>query len=96
MIKGGRQGKSQEYNRHTIEAVISERALRELYLKCFEIAVKEDRAYSIISSYNPVNGFWSASNYDVLTTILRKEWGFDGIVMTDWWAKGKYFFAQEG
>ncbi len=79
---------SQEFNRHTVEAVVSERALREIYLKGFEIAVKEGGAYSIMTSYNPINGFWSASNYDMLTTILRGEWGYDGIVMTDWWAKG--------
>ncbi len=79
---------SQEFNRHTVEAVVSERALRELYLKGFEIAVKEGGAHSIMTSYNPINGFWSASNYDMLTTILRGEWGYRGIVMTDWWAKG--------
>lgn len=78
---------SQEYQRNEVEAVVSERALRELYLKSFEIAVKEGGAYSVMSAYNPINGFWSASNYDLLTTILRGDWGFDGIVMTDWWAK---------
>lgn len=79
---------SQEYRRHHVEAVVSERALRELYLRSFEIAVKEGGAHSIMTSYNPINGFWSASNYDMLTTILRKEWGYRGIVMTDWWARG--------
>lgn len=79
---------SQEYQRHRVEAVVSERALRELYLRGFEIAVKEGGAYSIMTSYNPINGFWSSSNYDMLTTILRGEWRYDGIVMTDWWAKG--------
>lgn len=79
---------SQEYHRNDVEAVVSERALRELYLKGFEIAVKEGGAYSIMTSYNPVNGFWSSSNYDCLTTILRGQWKYDGIVMTDWWAKG--------
>lgn len=79
---------SQEYSRNDVEAVVSERALRELYLKGFEIAVKEGGAYSIMTSYNPVNGFWSSSNYDCLTTILRGQWKYDGIVMTDWWAKG--------
>ena len=78
---------SQEFRRHIVEAVVSERALRELYLKGFEIAVKEGGAYSVMSSYNPINGFWAAGNYDLLTTILREEWGYDGIVMTDWWAK---------
>ncbi len=79
---------NQEYKRNDVEAVVSERALRELYLKGFEIAVKEGKAYSIMTSYNPINGFWAASNYDLLTTILRDEWGYEGMVMTDWWAKG--------
>ncbi len=79
---------SQEKERHMVEAVVSERALREIYFKGYEIAVKEGGAYSIMTSYNPINGFWSSSNYDMLTTILRGEWGYDGIVMTDWWAKG--------
>lgn len=79
---------SQEFKRNDVEAVVSERALRELYLKGFEIAVAEGGAYSIMTSYNPINGFWSSSNYDMLTTVLRGEWGYDGIVMTDWWAKG--------
>ena len=78
---------SQEFHRHDVEAVVSERALRELYLKGFEIAVKEGKARSLMTSYNPVNGFWSASNYDLTTTILRGQWGYEGQVMTDWWAR---------
>ena len=78
---------SQEFHRHDVEAVVSERALREIYLKAFEIAVKEGGAYSLMTSYNPINGLWTASNYDLLTTILRGEWGYRGLVMTDWWAK---------
>ncbi|MDO4293913.1 MAG: glycoside hydrolase family 3 C-terminal domain-containing protein [Eubacteriales bacterium] len=78
---------SQEYRRHDADAVVSERALREIYLKGFEIAVKEGRAYSVMSTYGPVNGIWTAGNYDLLTTILRGEWGYRGMVMTDWWAK---------
>lgn len=77
---------NQETARHTVDSVVSERALREIYLKGFEIAVKEGEAASIMTSYNPVNGHWTASNYDLNTTILRKEWGYQGIVMTDWWA----------
>lgn len=77
---------SQEKYRNQVEAVISQRALREIYLKGFELAVKEGNAQSIMTSYNPINGHWAASNYDLNTTILRKEWGYTGIVMTDWWA----------
>ncbi len=79
---------NQEYCRNDAEAVVSERALRELYLKGFEIAVKEGNAFGVMTTYGPVNGLWTASSYDLLTTILREEWGFDGLVMTDWWAKG--------
>ncbi|QAY67269.1 glycoside hydrolase family 3 C-terminal domain-containing protein [Paenibacillus protaetiae] len=77
---------NQEQHRHKVNAVVSERALREIYLKGFEIAVKQGGANSVMTSYNPVNGHWAASNYDLNTTILRGEWGFEGIVMTDWWA----------
>jgi len=80
-------GNNQEFSRHTVDTVVSQRALREIYLKGFEIAVKEGKAYSIMTTYNPVNGIWTAGNYDLVTTILRNEWGFDGFVMTDWWAK---------
>lgn len=78
---------NQEHSRSFVDAVVSERALREIYLKGFEIAVKEGQARSIMTSYNPINGLWTAGSYDLLTTILRKEWGYEGIVMTDWWAK---------
>ena len=77
---------SQEAERNRVNAVVSERALRELYLKGFEIAVKEGGADSLMTAYNPVNGHWCASNYDLNTTILRNEWGYRGIVMTDWWS----------
>lgn len=77
---------NQEKHRSKVNAVVSERALREIYLKGFEIAVKQGGSNSIMTSYNPVNGHWAASNYDLNTTILRGEWGFKGIVMTDWWA----------
>ena len=78
---------NQEFNRHTVDSVVSQRALREIYLKGYEIAVKEGGAYSIMTTYNPLNGIWTASNYDLNTTILRDEWGYKGIVMTDWWAR---------
>ncbi len=79
---------NQEYSRRWVDAVVSERALREIYLKGFEIAVCEGNARSVMTSYNPINGVWTASHYDLVTTVLRGEWGFDGIVMTDWWAMG--------
>lgn len=77
---------NQEFSRNYSDSVISERALREIYLKCFEIPVKEGGAHAIMTSYGAVNGIWAAGNYDLCTTILRKEWGFKGIVMTDWWS----------
>ena len=83
-------GNNQEVGRSTSDSVISERALREIYLKGFEIAVKEGGARSVMTTYGSVNGLWTAGSYDMCTTILRKEWGFDGIVMTDWWAKSNY------
>ena len=78
---------NQEKRRADYDVTVSERALREIYLKPFEIAVKEGKNVLIMTSYNSVNGFWSASNYDLTAKILRDEWGFENIVMTDWWAK---------
>ncbi len=78
---------NQEKNRNEIEALVSARALREIYLKGFEIAVRKGHAKSIMTTYNPLNGERNASSYDLLTTILRKDWGYEGIVMTDWWAE---------
>jgi beta-glucosidase len=79
-------GNNQEYRRHFLDSVISERALREIYLKGYEMIVKCGLCDSIMTTYGAVNGLWTAGNYDLTTTILRKEWGFKGIVMTDWWA----------
>ncbi|MBQ6797311.1 MAG: glycoside hydrolase family 3 protein [Clostridia bacterium] len=79
---------NQETERRMVDAVVSERALREIYLKGFEIAVKEGGTRSIMTTYNPLNGCWTASHYDLVTTVLRGEWGYDGIVMSDWWAAG--------
>ncbi len=79
-------GNNQETGRHTIDSVISARALREIYLKGFEIAVKTGKACSIMTTYGSVNGLYTAGSYDLTTTILRKEWGFSGVAMTDWWA----------
>lgn len=77
---------NQEMNRHFLESVVSERALREIYLKGFEIAVKYGNADSIMTSYGKLNGLWTAGSLDLNTQILRNEWEFDGIVMTDWWS----------
>lgn len=79
-------GNNRETRRHTINSVISERALREIYLKGFEIAVRKGGAVTVMTTYGSVNGLWTACSIDLCTTILRKEWGFDGLVMTDWWA----------
>ncbi|MBR5683680.1 MAG: glycoside hydrolase family 3 protein [Ruminococcus sp.] len=77
---------NQETNRHFIDSAVSERALREIYLKGFEIAVKEGNASTIMTTYGSLNGLWTAGNYDLNTIILRDEWGFRGLTMTDWWA----------
>ncbi|MCR5101245.1 MAG: glycoside hydrolase family 3 C-terminal domain-containing protein [Butyrivibrio sp.] len=79
---------TQESGRHTVEHIASERAIREIYLKGFEIAVKEGNAHAVMTTYGSVNGYYTSSNYALVTRILREEWGFKGIVMTDWWAKG--------
>lgn len=77
---------NRETNRHFIDSVVSERAIREIYLKGFEIAVKEGGASSVMTTYGRVNGLWTAGNFDLNTVILREEWGFKGFTMTDWWA----------
>ena len=75
---------NQESNRNAVDTIVSERALREIYLKGFEIAVKESKPMSIMTSYNQINGVPAADSYDMNTNIARGEWGFDGLIMTDW------------
>ena len=78
---------NQETNRNANDSRCSERALREIYLRAFEICVKVGKPYNIMGSYNKVNSFWNYYNYDLNTTILRGQWGWTGSLMTDWWAR---------
>ena len=81
---------SQELRRMAMNSVLDERTLREIYLTGFEIAVKEGKAKTIMSAYNEVNGTYANENKHLLTDILRDEWGFDGIVITDWGASNDH------
>ena len=80
---------NQENNRNHVSSEVSERALREIYLKPFEIAVRSGKAKGIMTSYNKVNGVYTPNSHDLCTKILRCEWDFDGVVMTDWFSTGQ-------
>lgn len=75
---------NQENNRMGVDAILSERALREIYLRGFEIAIKESQPMCIMTSYNEINGVHSANNVDLCTEVARREWHFQGVIMTDW------------
>ena len=86
---------SQEVNRRGMDAVVSPRTFREIYLKPFEIAVKKSQPWTIMSSYNKINGTYASERSDLLTTILRHEWGFKGMVVSDWFGGMNTAFSME-
>lgn len=86
---------NKETNRKASDSIVSERALREIYLKQFEIIVKESDPWTIMSSYNLLNGTHTSESYDLLTGILREEWGFQGMVTTDWWSLGEHYLETK-
>ena len=85
---------NQEDNRIEVSANVSQRALREIYLRAFRIAVTEGKPWTVMSSYNRVNGKHVCNTYDLLTRVLRQEWGFEGLVMSDWNATEQCAYAE--
>ena len=82
---------NKETNRKYSDSRLSQRALREIYLKAFEIIVRNEQPWAIMSSYNVVNGQRASESRELLTTILREEWGYTGLVMSDWWTRGEHY-----
>ena len=76
---------NQEFKRHQNDSRVSERALREIYLRGFEICVREAKPLALMTSYNKINGVWAHYHYELATSVLRGDWGFEGVVITDWW-----------
>ncbi|MCI9351980.1 MAG: beta-glucosidase [Lawsonibacter sp.] len=82
---------NKETNRKYSDSRLSQRALREIYLKAFEIIVREEQPWAIMSSYNVINGRRASESRELLTSILREEWGYAGLVMSDWWTRGEHY-----
>ena len=82
---------NKETNRKNSDSRVSERAAREIYLKAFEMIVKDENPWAIMSSYNMINGYRASESEDLLTGILRDEWGYEGMVTTDWWTCGEHY-----
>ena len=82
---------NKETNRKYSDSRLSQRALREIYLRAFELIVKEAKPWAIMSSYNIINGRRASESRELLTDILRDEWGYDGLVMSDWWTRGEHY-----
>ena len=82
---------NKETNRKNSDSRLSMRAMREVYLKAFEIVLQECQPWAIMSSYNRINGRRASESRELLTNILREEWGYTGLVMTDWWTRGEQY-----